>query len=199
MAAVQRETCERCQECGFAMHLKAGVCHRLLLTGYRQPETARRAVPYVRRQRYGPGNRLWGPARADPGGGDGDCPCTRPDAHQTGPRAPVSVHRPLRHVHAGYCADGRRAPQPPAELDIVLLQPPESCTDSSRYRRQFQTDFRVRRQCVLTWLRFLKANHPETTHVGDLRRPCCGSPGRRGRVLLGGTRYGPCSRPDRAR
>src|SRR6266566_5353432 len=50
-------------------------------------------------------------------------------------------------------------PNLPSELDIVLLRPPESCTDDPRYRRQFRADFRVRRQHVLTWLRFLKANH----------------------------------------
>ena len=47
----------------------------------------------------------------------------------------------------------------PSKLDIVLLRPLESYTDDPRYRRQFWADFRVRRQYVLTWLRFLKANH----------------------------------------
>jgi hypothetical protein len=50
-------------------------------------------------------------------------------------------------------------PNLPEELDIVLLQPP-SRTDNGRYRRQFQRDFRVRRHHVLTWLCFLKDNHP---------------------------------------
>jgi hypothetical protein len=53
----------------------------------------------------------------------------------------------------------------PSELDIVLLRPPESCTDNPRYRRQFRADFRVRRQHVLTWLRFLKANHPGYRYI----------------------------------
>jgi hypothetical protein len=52
-------------------------------------------------------------------------------------------------------------PTLPSELDIVLLQPPKSYTDDPRYRRQFRTDFRVYRQCILTWLHFLKANHPD--------------------------------------
>jgi hypothetical protein len=51
-------------------------------------------------------------------------------------------------------------PNLPSELDIVLLRPPGDCEDEPRYRRQFHTDFRVRRQHVLTWLHFLKANHP---------------------------------------
>ena len=32
-------------------------------------------------------------------------------------------------------------------------------------RRQFRTDFRVRRGHVLTWLYFLKANHPDYRYI----------------------------------
>jgi hypothetical protein len=54
----------------------------------------------------------------------------------------------------------------PSELDIVLLRPSERLTGrDSRYRRQFQADFRVRRGCVLTWLRFLKAHHPDYQYI----------------------------------
>jgi hypothetical protein len=56
-------------------------------------------------------------------------------------------------------------PNLPSELDIVLLQPQGSYADDLRYRRQFRTDFRVRRQHVLTWLRFLKANHPDYRYI----------------------------------
>jgi ATP-dependent DNA helicase PIF1 len=56
-------------------------------------------------------------------------------------------------------------PNLPSELDIVLLRPPESCTDDLRYRRQFLTDFRVRRGYILAWLRFLKANHPDYRYI----------------------------------
>jgi len=56
-------------------------------------------------------------------------------------------------------------PNLPSELDIVLLRPLESHADDGRYRRQFRTDFRVRRQHVLTWLYFLKANHPDYHHI----------------------------------
>jgi hypothetical protein len=56
-------------------------------------------------------------------------------------------------------------PNLPEELDIVLLRPPEHLADDTRYRRQFRTDFRVRRGCVLTWLRFLKANHPDYRYI----------------------------------
>jgi hypothetical protein len=54
----------------------------------------------------------------------------------------------------------------PSELDIVLLQPSESVMGrDSRYQHQFQADFRVQRGCVLTWLHFLKAHHPNYRHI----------------------------------
>ena len=53
----------------------------------------------------------------------------------------------------------------PSELDIVLLRPLTSHADDPRYRRQFRADFRVRRQHVLTWLYFLKANHPNYRYI----------------------------------
>jgi hypothetical protein len=56
-------------------------------------------------------------------------------------------------------------PNLPAELDVVLLQPANTFTDDSRYRRQFRADFRVRRHCVLTWLCYLKVHHPDYRHV----------------------------------
>jgi len=51
-------------------------------------------------------------------------------------------------------------PNLPAELDVVLLRPPTSHVAEPRFRRQFRADFRVRRQCILIWLRWLKTNHP---------------------------------------
>ena len=47
----------------------------------------------------------------------------------------------------------------------MLLRPPEHLTDDTRYRRQFRTDFRVRRGHVLQWLRFLKTNHPDYRYI----------------------------------
>ena len=52
-----------------------------------------------------------------------------------------------------------------SKLDIVLLRPPASHADDPRYRRQFRADFRVRRQHILTWLYFLKTNHPDYRHI----------------------------------
>ena len=56
-------------------------------------------------------------------------------------------------------------PSLPSKLDIVLLWPPASHADDPRYRRQFRADFRVCRQHILTWLYFLKTNHPSYRHI----------------------------------
>ena len=53
-------------------------------------------------------------------------------------------------------------PNLPSELDIVVLRPSNQVMENDpRYRSQFRADFRVRRGHVLTWLRYLKANHPD--------------------------------------
>jgi hypothetical protein len=86
------------------------------------------------------------------------------------------VKRVCRHQYqyTGYCVAFMQnivqtvdmLPNLLSELDIVLLRPLEGSTDDDgRYRRQFRTDFRVYRQCVLTWLYFLKANYPDYRHI----------------------------------
>jgi hypothetical protein len=53
-------------------------------------------------------------------------------------------------------------PNLPSELDIVVLRPSNQVMeDDPRYGPQFRADFRVRRGHVLTWLHYLKANHPD--------------------------------------
>src|SRR5467141_3881963 len=40
--------------------------------------------------------------------------------------------------------------------DVVVLQPPDQVMETDpRYRRQFRSDFRVRKGRVITWLHFL--------------------------------------------
>ena len=68
-------------------------------------------------------------------------------------------------------------PSLPSELDIVLLRPPAGHADDLQYRRQFRTDFRARRQHILMWLRFLKANHPEYRHATISTDRIASSPG----------------------
>ena len=53
-------------------------------------------------------------------------------------------------------------PSLPTELNIIVLQPPTADLQPDlRYQRQYRADFRVRRACIVTWLRFLKLNHPD--------------------------------------
>ena len=51
-------------------------------------------------------------------------------------------------------------PNLPSELDVVVLRPSDHVENETRYRHQFRSDFRVRKGHIVTWLRFLKANHP---------------------------------------
>jgi hypothetical protein len=50
-------------------------------------------------------------------------------------------------------------PNLPSELDIVVLLPPDHAENETWYWHQFQLDFRVWKSHIITWLRFLKANH----------------------------------------
>ena len=47
-----------------------------------------------------------------------------------------------------------------SELDVVVLQPSNYVENETRYRHQFQSDFRVQKNHIITWLWFLKTNHP---------------------------------------
>jgi hypothetical protein len=57
-------------------------------------------------------------------------------------------------------------PNLPSELDVVVLRPSNQVMeDDPRYRSQFRADFQVRKGHVLTWLRYLKANHPDYRYI----------------------------------
>jgi len=53
----------------------------------------------------------------------------------------------------------------PEDIDIILLQPSSSNLQDPRYRRQFERDFRVRRGVIITWLQYLKQNHPDYYYI----------------------------------
>jgi hypothetical protein len=54
----------------------------------------------------------------------------------------------------------------PSELDIVVLRPSDRVMQTDpRYQRQFRTDFRLRKGRIITWLRFLKAHHPDYRYI----------------------------------
>lgn len=57
-------------------------------------------------------------------------------------------------------------PNLPSELDVVVLRPPNQVIETDpRYRRQFRSTFRVRKGHVMSWLRYLKANHPDYRYI----------------------------------
>jgi hypothetical protein len=57
-------------------------------------------------------------------------------------------------------------PNLPSELDIMLLRPLDRALEAnSRYQHQFRADFRVRRGYIITWLQYLKANHPDYRYI----------------------------------
>ncbi|RKK07529.1 hypothetical protein BFJ65_g17734 [Fusarium oxysporum f. sp. cepae] len=53
----------------------------------------------------------------------------------------------------------RQLPLLPAELDVILLRPPNA-SEHAHLNRQFRRQFRVRRRCLQAWLDFLSQNHP---------------------------------------
>jgi hypothetical protein len=165
MEAVQLETCQRCHERGFSMDLKEGICHRCFLrdtNGQKRPVT-----PFL----------MSADNHMDPGIVPGHLPELTQVEEMVIARAHVQMLvkrvRGHQYHYTGHCVTFLQnivrtvdvLPNLPSELDIVLLRPPESCTDDLRYRRQFQTDFRVRRGYILAWLRFLKANHPDYRYI----------------------------------
>lgn len=52
-----------------------------------------------------------------------------------------------------------------SELNIILLRLLDSYIDNAQYYQQFQTDFCIRQQYILTWLCFLKANYPDYYYI----------------------------------
>jgi hypothetical protein len=151
MEDIQMETCQRCQEHGFAMDLKGSICHRCFLRdtdNRKQPVT-----PFL----------MSAENHIDPG----VVPSYLLELSQVEEmviaRAYVQMLvkrvRGHQYQYTGHCVAFMQnivrtvdmLPNLPSELDIVLLRPPEGSTDDDgRYRRQFRTDFRVCRQCVLT-------------------------------------------------
>jgi hypothetical protein len=53
-----------------------------------------------------------------------------------------------------------------SKLNIVVLRPSDQAIENNlKYRSQFRADFRVRKGHVITWLRYLKANHPDYRYI----------------------------------
>jgi ATP-dependent DNA helicase PIF1 len=165
MEAIQMETCQRCREHGFSMDLKDGVCHRCFL---RDTDNQKRPVtPFL----------MSAENDMDPGIVPADLPELTQVEEMVIARAHVQMLvkrvRGHQYHYTGHCVTFMQnivrtvdvLPSLPSELDIILLQPPANHADDLRYRRQFQADFRVRRQHILTWLYFLKTNHPGYRYI----------------------------------
>ena len=162
MAAVEMETCSRCKERWFTMDLKDEICHRCF-----------------NRDR---GNKTPFLMSADNEMDPGELPAHLPELTQVEEmiiarsHVQMLVHRYRGHQYhySGHCVSFMQnnvktvdmLPNLPSELDIVVLRPSDQVMESDRrYRSQFRADFRVRKNHVLTWLRYLKANHPDYRYI----------------------------------
>jgi hypothetical protein len=56
-------------------------------------------------------------------------------------------------------------PNLPFELDIVILRPSDRVKSDPRFERQLRFDFRIRKGHIITWLRYLKAHHPDYRYI----------------------------------
>lgn len=155
----EMETCGRCNEYWFLMELKDGVCYRCFLRDKKGTP-----MPF----------KMSAANNMDPG----DFPAHLPPLTQVEEMVIARSHvqmllkrvRGHQYQYTGHCVSFMQnivrtvdvLPNLPSELDIVLLRPSTTLTDEDpRYRQQFRADFRVRRGHILTWLQFLKSNHPD--------------------------------------
>ncbi|KID81125.1 ATP-dependent DNA helicase PIF1 [Metarhizium guizhouense ARSEF 977] len=162
MDQVRMETCLRCKERWFAIDLKHNTCHACFL------RDKRNQIPYLMSVE----NEM------DPG----DIPAHLPQLTQVEEmiiarcHVQMMVHRYRGHQYhyTGHCVSFMQntvktvdtLPNLPSELDVVVLRPSDQVmAGDSRYQRQFQSDFRVRRGRVITWLRFLKEHHPDYRYI----------------------------------
>jgi hypothetical protein len=134
MAAVQLEMCERCQEHGFSMDLTDSVCHCCFL---RDTDNRKRPItPFLMSTE----NHM------DPGTVPGHLPELTQVEEMVIAQAHVQMLvkrvRGHQYQYTGHCVTFLQnivrtvdiLPNLPAELDIVLLRPPESLTDDTRYQ-----------------------------------------------------------------
>jgi len=86
----------------------------------------------------------------------------------------VYRYRGHQYHYSGHCVSFMQntvktvdvLPNLPAELDIIVLRPSDQVVNNDlRYRRQFRSDFRVRKGHVMAWLWFLHAHHPDYQQV----------------------------------
>lgn len=152
------ETCTRCNEHWFDMRLKDGVCHTCFL------RDKRGAVPFL----MSAANNM------DPGEVPAHLPKLSQVEEMTIARSHVQMVlcrvRGHQYKYSGHCVSFMQntvrvvdtLPNIPAELDVVLLRPSDRVVGNEpQLRRQFRSDFRLRKSRVKAWLDFLVCNHPD--------------------------------------
>jgi hypothetical protein len=82
----------------------------------------------------------------------------------------VKRFRGHQYQYSGHCVSFMQneaniideLPTLPQDANILILRPANKTEEEqSRQKRRFQRDFKVRRNAVKKWLRFLKNNHPD--------------------------------------
>jgi Domain of unknown function (DUF6570) len=161
MDAVEMETCTWCNARWFDMRLKDSVCHGYLL------KDKRVQIPYF----FSADNEM------DPGIVPAHLPALTQVEEMVIARSHVQMmiksYRGHQYQYTGHCVSFTQEivktvsilPNLPKELDIVLLHPSRQAVDDPQFQWQFIYDFRVRKGCILTWLRFLKAHHPDYRYI----------------------------------
>src|SRR5438552_19214541 len=86
----------------------------------------------------------------------------------------VHWYRGHQYHYSGHCVSFMQSnvktvdmlPNLPSELDIVVLWPSNQVMeDDPRYWSQFWADFWVHKGHIITWLCYLKANHPDYQYI----------------------------------
>jgi hypothetical protein len=162
MADIKMETCTRCKECWFSMGLKDNICQDCF-----RRDKGNKAPFLMSRE-----NDM------DPG----ELPAYLPELTQVEEMIIARCHvqmmvyryRGHQYHYSGHCVSFiqnttktvNMLPNLPSELDIVVLRPSNQVMEGDqRYQRQFRSTFRVRRGHVITWLRYLKANHSDYRYI----------------------------------
>jgi hypothetical protein len=161
MDAVEIETCTQCNARWFDMCLKNGMCHGCLL------KDKHIQIPYF----FLANNEI------DPGIVPAYLPALTQVEEiviaQSHIQMMIKHYRGYQYQYTGHCVSFVQEivktvsilPNFLEELDIILLYLSRQAVDDLQFQRQFIHDFRVRKGCILTWLQFLKAHHPDYQYI----------------------------------
>ena len=157
------ETCIWCKERWFVMDLK----HEIYKACFRRDKGDRK-TPFLMSRENG----------MDPG----ELPAHLPELTQVEEMIIARCHiqmmvyryRGHQYHYSGHCVSFiqniaktvNTLPNLPSKLDVIVLRPSDQVIkDDLRYRRQFQSTFRVQKGYIATWLRYLKGNYPDYYYI----------------------------------